>query len=151
MREPYTKLYCHLDWATWDRLPLITEEMEPRLYGAIRTKLHELRCQPVAMGGVEDHMHCLCRFNPVISIPYLVQQVKGSTSHLTSHEITPAQAFKWQGAYGAFTVSYDLVAQVKAYVLGQKQHHANQELWPEWETTFITEGESEEVGAAQPA
>ncbi len=99
----------------------------------------------MAIGGVEDHIHCLCRFNPVISLSYLVQQVKGSTSHLTSHEITLGKAFKWQGAYGAFTVSYDAVPQVKAYVLGQKEHHACGSLWPDWETTFIME--EDEIGS----
>ena len=31
MRSPYTQLYLHIVWATWDRLPLITETIKPRL------------------------------------------------------------------------------------------------------------------------
>ena len=27
MREPYTQLYVHLVWSTWDRQPLLTPEL----------------------------------------------------------------------------------------------------------------------------
>jgi hypothetical protein len=35
MRAPYTQLYLHCVWGTWDRLPLITPAIEQRLYAAI--------------------------------------------------------------------------------------------------------------------
>jgi hypothetical protein len=38
MRAPYTELYLHCVWATWDRLPLITDEIEGAVYAAIHAK-----------------------------------------------------------------------------------------------------------------
>jgi putative transposase len=32
MRENYSKLYVHLVWGTWDRLPLITPEIRLPVY-----------------------------------------------------------------------------------------------------------------------
>lgn len=137
MRKPFTQLFCHLVWGTWDRLPLITPAIEPRLYGAIQRKVRELRGVPIAVGGVEDHVHCLCSFHPTVAIAYLVQQIKGASSHLMTHEVIGLNEFKWQGAYGAFTVGADALPAVRAYILGQKEHHRSGDLWQEWEEVWM--------------
>ncbi len=133
MRGPYTQLYVHIVWATWDRLPLITEDIEPRLYAAIAAKCRTLKCEPLAIGGIEEHVHLLARLHTTVAIATLVKEVKGSSSHLVTHEIAPRKFFKWQGAYGAFTLRKSEVPQVKAYILNQKQHHAENNVYDEWE------------------
>ncbi|HFQ92530.1 MAG TPA: IS200/IS605 family transposase [Anaerolineae bacterium] len=133
MRSPYTQLYVHIVWATWDRLPLITAAIESRLYASIAAKCRSLKCEPLAIGGIEDHVHLLTRFHTTITIAKLVKDVKGSSSHLVSHEIRPGEFFKWQGAYGAFTLRKSEVLQVKAYILNQKQHHAEGNVIEAWE------------------
>ena len=45
----------------------------------------------------------------------------------------PGQVFKWQGAYGAVSVSPQHVPQVSDYIARQKEHHADGSLVPEWE------------------
>jgi REP element-mobilizing transposase RayT len=97
MRSPYTQLYAHLTWSTWKRQPLITEEIGPRLYAAIAERCRQLQCEPVAIGGTDDHIHLLARLHTTVSIAQLVKEVKGSSSHLMTHEITPHMFFKWQG------------------------------------------------------
>jgi len=144
MREPYTQLYVHLVWATWDREPIIRPDFEDRLYGEILTKLNELKCKEIAARGTEDHVHLLCRFPRPLSISYLVQQVKGATSHLMSHAIPGVDWFKWQGSYGAFTVTRDDVPRVKEYVLRQKEHHRSGDLWPNWEHSWIPDNYQDE-------
>jgi REP element-mobilizing transposase RayT len=133
MRAPYTQLYLHLIWSTWDRLPLITEQVEPRLYAAIAVKCRELDCEPLASGGIVDHIHLLVRLHPTIAVATLAKEVKGATSHLVTHEITPTQFFKWQGGYRAFTIHKSDVPRVKAYIEDQKPHHAEHQLQMEWE------------------
>ncbi|MFN3924994.1 MAG: IS200/IS605 family transposase [Pseudarthrobacter sp.] len=142
MRKPFTRLYCHLVWATWDRLPLIRPEDEPRLYGAIKRKIRELGAVPVALGGTHDHVHCLVSIGPTLSIAYLVQQVKGASSHLMTHEVMGSDRFKWQGAYGAFTVSPEAIPTVEAYIRNQKQHHDCCDLHEEWEQTWYPDDEA---------
>jgi putative transposase len=137
MRGPYTQLYLHLVWATWDRLPLITEAVESRLYAAIAQKCRDLKCVPLSIGGIADHVHLLVRLHATVDVSTLVKEVKGSSSHLVSHEITPEEFFRWQGAYGAFTLRKEDVPRVKAYVEGQKEHHAVGNVWEEWEQTTI--------------
>jgi putative transposase len=143
MRAPYTQLYLHLVWATWDRLPLVTEMIRPRIYAAIAEKCQELKCVPLAIGGTEDHMHLLVRLHTAVTVAALAKEVKGSSSHLVSHEVRPADFFKWQGAYGAFTIWKGDVPVVIGYVERQQEHHATGDLRVEWEQTATEEKESE--------
>lgn len=133
MRRDYTQLYLHAVWATWDRLPLIDSAWEPRLYAALRAKCTELRCELLAVGGIDTHVHVAVRFPPVLSISDLVQGLKGSTSHLIAHEIAPERFFKWMGRYGAFTLRKSNVPTVCDYIARQKIHHAERRLWADFE------------------
>ena len=118
----------HLVWATWDRLPLITPGMEQPLYNAMAAKCEEMHCQPLAIGGMPDHVHVLVSIPTTISIAEVVKGIKGSTSHLMTHVVAPDVPFKWQGLYGAFTVSKSGVERVMVYIRAQKAHHAEQTL-----------------------
>jgi putative transposase len=133
MRAPYTQLFVHLIWATWDRLPLITPEIEPSVYAAIATKCRQLKCEPYAIGGINDHIHLLVRLDPNVSVAQLAKEVKGSSSHLVNYEIMPGEFFKWQGGYRAFTIRKNEAAIVKAYIDNQKQHHSEGTLSEDWE------------------
>ena len=42
---------------------------------------------------------------------------------MMTHAVLPGTFFKWQGAYGAFTVSYSNIERVKQYIAGQAEHH----------------------------
>jgi len=138
VRAPYTQLYVHCVWATWDRLPLIASIIETRLYPAIVSKCSELNCEVIAIGGMADHVHLLVRFPTTLTIAALLKEVKGSSSHLVTHEIAPGDFFKWQGAYGAFTINKEGVKAVATYIHRQKQHHAEGNVFEAWEMCEIT-------------
>jgi putative transposase len=137
VRSPFTQIYLHAVWSRWDRLPLLMPSTEREVYAAICDKCQKLKCQPLAIGGTADHVHLLVRFPTTLTIADLLKEVKGSSSHLVTHELSPGEFFKWQGSYGAFTVSKNLVPNVVAYIQRQKEHHDSGELWPEWEQTFV--------------
>lgn len=139
MREPFAQLYLHCVWSTWDRLPLITPQVDRRLYGAIIAKCRELKCIPIRIGGGQDHLHLLVRLPTTLAVATLVKEVKGSSSHLMTHEINPGEFFKWQGAHGAFTLRYDDVPAIKQYIINQKVHHASNTVRPEWEKSEISD------------
>ena len=122
MREPFTKLYVHLVWATWDRLPILSPELIETVDRAIRHECVELGVEVVAFGAVADHVHLLARIPAKLSVADLVKQVKGSSSHLLNHRLQVP--FKWQGGYGAFSVSASVLPKVRDYVLNQENHHA---------------------------
>ena len=49
--------------------------------------------------------------------------MKGASSHLVTQEVDPGGFFKWQGTYGAFTISKRQVSDVRDYILRQEEHH----------------------------
>jgi putative transposase len=135
MRAPYTQLYLHLVWATWDRWPLITPEIRPVVYGGIQAQAKRMGVDLMALGGIEDHVHALVRFPTTVTVADLVRQLKGATSHLITHEVRRGETFRWQGGYGAFTVSKSGLDRARAYVLNQETHHARGTIHPELEAT----------------
>jgi len=123
MRHPWTELYVHLVWATWNRHPLITPALQPRIYAVLHRHAHELGAEILALGGMADHVHVLIRFPATITVATLVQRLKGASSHDAAHVTSGEGGFKWQGGYGAFTLSKRAVPIVRAYIANQEAHH----------------------------
>jgi putative transposase len=139
MRDPFTRLYVHLVWATWDRLPLITPTMQPSIYRCIQAEATRMGCRVGAIGGIEDHVHVLVRHPPAVSISELVKQIKGASSHLVRQEVGLGGFFKWQGSYGAFSISQRDVEMVRRYVYRQEEHHRTGRLNAMLERTMIAD------------
>ena len=151
MRAPYTQLYVHVVWATWDRLPLLTPALEPRVHAAIVEKCQALKAYPLAVGGMPDHVHLLARLPSALSVAELVMGVKGVSSHLVTQVIAPNEFFKWQGAYGAFSVGQDGINRCIDYIRGQKSHHAEGDLYSDWEISASDPATSTESDPPNPA
>jgi hypothetical protein len=88
-----------------------------------------LRSEIIAVGGIEYHVHVLLRLPATVALATLVKQLKGSSSHLANHEILP-RGFKWQGGYGASSVSRRAVPRVRDYILRQEDHHRDGSIYP---------------------
>lgn len=123
MRGTRAELYVHLVWATWDRLPLLVGEVERRVYRSLEATCAAHYTEVKALGGVEDHLHLIVRMPPTLAVADLVKNLKGSSSHLVTHDVAPDDFFKWQGAYGAFSVGPRGLSAACAYTLNQKEHH----------------------------
>lgn len=135
MRRNKLALYLHLVWATWDRLPLITPDIERRLYRNIESQVREAKGTVLALNGDSTHVHLVVSLPATITIASLVKQVKGVSSHFVNETLQPETQFKWQGGYPAFTVSRWDLSKVVGYVKRQKEHHGADDLWVELEET----------------
>ncbi|RCJ28460.1 transposase [Nostoc minutum NIES-26] len=135
MRSNFTQLYLHCVWATWDRLPLITPDIQKLVYAGIIKECEQLKCTVITIDGVEDRVHLLTAFPPTISVSELIKQIKGSSSYFITHEVKPREFFKWQGSYGAFTVSHDAIDNVANYIRNQAIHHSQKSIITAWEPT----------------
>jgi len=114
----------HFVWGTWDRLPLITPNIERRLHRHIEAVSLEMKCDVLALNGTEDHVHLLVALHNTVTLADLMARVKGASSHFVNEELNPDIPFKWQGSYGAFSVSPSHKRQVMDYINRQKEHHA---------------------------
>ena len=128
---PFLQLFYHLVWATKGRRPLITADLEPALYGLMRSKAIGLDGVVYAIGGVENHVHVVASVPPRIALSTFVGQVKGvSSAHTNKGQGLDAPRFAWQEDYGAFTFDAKRLPYLIAYVKRQKEHHAQQRTIP---------------------
>jgi len=96
----------------------------------------------LAIGGTDDHVHLLAEIPATLPVSLLMKNVKGSTSHLVNTVGGRNDFFKWQGAYGAYTVGHLELPTITRYIQNQEQHHSggttvkNLELPEPQSTTF---------------
>ncbi len=125
----------HFVWATWDRQPLITENIERDLWRYIEAVCVDDKCEVLSIGGMPDHVHLLALLSNTITLADLAKHVNGTSSAFVSDKLRPGEWFKWPGSYGAFSVSRPQIDKVVHYIANQKQHHADDTLWPDAEAT----------------
>jgi len=120
----FWRLYYHFAWATKERHPLITPDVDTVLYGYIIGKAHALGCIIHAIDGVENHIHLVVSIPPKLSISDFVKGIKGSSAHHLNHasDISIPQ-FGWQRGYGVFSLGGKQLDDAVAYVRNQKEHH----------------------------
>ncbi len=134
MRRSMDEVFVHLVWATWDRAPVLVGALRVTAFRVIGAKCEELGVQLLALNGVEDHVHALVRLPTALSVAALVKELKGSSGHAVAQLAkAEGQFFKWQGAYGAFSVSSYDVDKIASYIKRQAEHHAEQSIIPLWE------------------
>lgn len=136
MRQNNLTVYLHLVWATWNRMPLITEAIERDLYRYIESTCQKHGCAVLALGGMPDHIHLLVAYPSTITIADLMEYIKGGSSRFVSEKLISGDFFKWQGHYAAFSVSPHDKNRVIRYILNQKQHHAEGTVWSHAEATY---------------
>jgi REP element-mobilizing transposase RayT len=120
----HISLHVHIVFATKNRQPLITPDMQERLYDYLGGIFKSEGCVLIAAGGVADHVHLLVSLNAVRPIADLMRAVKAGSSKWVHESFPDKKDFAWQEGYGLFSVSCSNVEAVKKYIAGQEAHHA---------------------------
>ncbi len=132
---PFYKLFYHVVWATKQRQPLITAELEPTAYDYIRRKAMGLEGTVYALNGLADHVHLVVSIPPRIAVATFIGQVKGVTSSKINKDNPGAVPLYWQEEYGVFSFDEKRLPNFVGYVERQKHHHAEGRLYGVLERT----------------
>ncbi len=119
---PFWRTFYHLVWATKNREPLITPEIEPRLVAYIVRKAAELGVFVYVINGWTDHLHLIVAIPPHVSVSELVKHLKGASSHDLNQQGLDVH-FGWQRGYGVLTLGQRQRPDAEHYVRQQKEHH----------------------------
>jgi len=119
----FHQLVYHFTWGTKNRLPLITPEVEARLYPYIGYKCNELGYRLHAVNGVEDHTHVLLSLTPSHLVADVAKNLKGASSHYINKESELDSTLYWQDGYGVVTLRESEILKVVRYIMNQKEHH----------------------------
>lgn len=124
MPQSLSNILVHIVFSTKDRRPwLRSPKLQVALHRELASISQQLSCDPVLVGGVEDHVHMLCRQARTISLAEWVKELKRVSSIWVKKQDVRLKAFQWQAGYGAFSVSQSQSARVQRYLAQQAIHH----------------------------
>ena len=133
MRRSKSEIDLHFVWATYRRMPLVTPHWEQAIYACILQEVKQQECEPLALGGMPDHVHLALAMPPKCSPATLMRCIKGVSSTFVRQKLAQGGFFGWQDGYAVFAVCRAHRGAVVSYIRGQKQHHAEGGTQPEWE------------------
>ncbi len=119
----FWRVYYHLVWATKNREPLITPEVETRLFGYIIRKAAEVETRVYAINSWNDHLHLIASIPPKVAVAEAVKTIKGASAHDLNYAGGFDGSFAWQRGYGVLSVGERQKHIAIAYVEAQKRHH----------------------------
>ncbi len=119
----YTTLLVHYVFSTKDRRPIISEDLQPRLWAFMGGIARMNKMRALAVGGIEDHAHVLLSIPATITVAKAIQLLKGGSSKWINDSL-PRRTFAWQENYGAFTIGVSQVPATVQYINNQKKHHS---------------------------
>ena len=137
----YWRLFYHFVWATKNREPFLTPELQARVFRSLAGKGGALGAMVLALNGSEDHVHVVAAVPPRIGPAEFVKRLKGASSRFVSKE--SGFAFAWQEGYGVYSLSEQDVAAVVEFVRKQKEHHSRGTLVAKWERGSVEESGAE--------
>ena len=126
MSQSLSKLYVHIVFHTKYSQDLIKSDVETELYAYMGAILKQIKCVPIVINGIENHIHILCIQSKNQTLAGLVEEVKRNSSRWIKTKGLSYKDFAWQGGYGGFSVSQSKVNVVKRYIQNQKEHHKKQ-------------------------
>src|SRR5437867_2504451 len=116
MPSTHTSLHFHLIFSTKNRVPTISKEWRERLHEYLGGIVKGLEGIPLAIGGIEDHVHLLVGLKSSHRLDYFLRDLKADSSHWVHTDIGN-RMFDWQKGYAAITVSPLNTEGVRKYIL----------------------------------
>jgi REP element-mobilizing transposase RayT len=127
---PYWQLYYHIVWATKNREPLLTAQVEPLILGYVHNKALDLEATTFALNGYLDHIHLVVSVPPKIALAKFIGQVKAVASVRFNQSGLSSVPFYWQEEYGVFSFDRKRLPNIVSYVERQKEHHSQATIIP---------------------
>ncbi len=124
MPQSLAKILVHTVFSTKDRHPFLRDKpLRDELHCYLGGILANLDCQPLIVGGVEDHIHMLSTLSRTREASEMVKEVKRGSSLWLKTKGSDLHDFSWQNGYGMFSIGFSQIEAVRKYIAGQENHH----------------------------
>jgi putative transposase len=124
MSQLIGQLLLHTVFSTKERRPFLRDRaMREELHRYLGGILTSLDCQPIIVGGIEDHVHLLCGLSRTCAAAEMVKELKRGSSLWLKTKSADLQDFAWQKGYGIFSISISQIQSVRDYIARQEEHH----------------------------
>ena len=133
MPQSLAQIYLHVVFSTKHRVPFLQNKgLRAELHAYLGGICRDLDSPSVIIGGVEDHVHVLCRLSRTQKVADLVRELKRESSKWLKTKEVELTDFHWQDGYGAFSISPGHVETLRAYIENQEEHHAKESFQDEF-------------------
>ena len=105
MPQSLAKILLHVVFSTKERRPYLRDrDLRGELHRYLGGILGGLDCQPLLIGGVEDHVHILCVLARTCTPAEMIKELKRSSSIWIKNRGADLDEFAWQNGYGIFSI-----------------------------------------------
>jgi REP element-mobilizing transposase RayT len=122
-RHALRELVSPLRFSAKERRPLITAQLQERLWPFLGGIARQNKMRALEIGGVGDHVHLLLSTPATMPIAKAMQLIKGASSKWIHENFPDQRLFAWHEKYGAFSVSVSQLDTIIAYIKFQPEHH----------------------------
>ena len=124
MPQSLAKILIHTVFSTKDRVPYLKDKVfREELHHFMGGVLNKLKCPPLIVGGVEDHVHLLSQLARTCEPAEMVKEVKRVSSIWIKENRYDLIDFSWQAGYGVFSIGQSQIGAVREYIAKQEEHH----------------------------
>ena len=124
MSQSLSQVYLHVVFSTKNRARFLQDrDLRERTHAYLAGACRNLDSPSIIAGGVEDHVHILCRLAKTLSVSDFIRELKRESSKWLKEQSPDLSSFFWQGGYGAFSISPGHVEDLKRYIANQEEHH----------------------------
>jgi REP element-mobilizing transposase RayT len=124
MSQSLAKIILHAVFSTKDRRPFLRDKpVREELHRYLGGILAGHDCQPLTIGGVEDHVHILTTLARTVPAAEMIKEAKRGSSLWLKTKGADYEDFAWQNGYGIFSIGFSQVGAVRNYIAGQEAHH----------------------------
>jgi putative transposase len=142
MANTYSQLYVHYVFAVQNRLCLIKNFWQDKLYkymsGIIDQQGHKL----YVINGMGDHLHIIISMNPKQAPSDLMYHLKRSSSMWINQSRLSDKKFSWQEGFGAFSLGKSQLPEKIKYIEEQQEHYKKKSFKEEY-LLFLKENDIE--------
>jgi REP element-mobilizing transposase RayT len=122
--QSLAQIYVHIDFSTKNREPYLTDHaFRERTHAYLKGICENQDSPSLKVGGIDDHIHILCRLSKTLGVATLIRELKRDSSKWIKDENPRLADFYWQQGYGAFSVSPSHVPALLEYISNQENHH----------------------------
>ena len=119
------RIYTHLSWTTFARLPLIDTAVADFLRRFLLGEARRHGARVIELGVVRDHVHLILQLPPAFDVPRLVQGLKGASARVANRDgVARHESLRWAQGYDLRSVGLSQLRNAVAYVRNQASHHS---------------------------
>ena len=126
MANTYSHCYNHIVFSTKNRVDLIHQDIEDRVWAYIGGILRKHNMTALQIGGIDNHIHALTSSRPSVAPSQIAQYIKGGSSLWIHQEFQHLNNFAWQDGFGVFSVCKSHASKGVEFIKNQRKHHEKQ-------------------------